>query len=198
VHSIHKAVPVDWKRLQAGHDVTPCNCRICFLGVFVSAVVVRPGSGTCRPMPLPFALGPSHISACLAFRASHGSEAAVFATESSLASSDAALPIPLDEIVVPFALLVFARSAPCRFGLCFGFIILSSAAVFSLLQGLMKDCKRFWVAVIAGDFFSAVYAAKAVASYRTPHKVSSLAATRRFAAFPGARIHRPRAPATRP
>src|SRR6267143_5957042 len=49
-------------------------------------------------------------------------EAAAFATESSLASSDAALPIPLNKIVRPFAPLPLTSSAPCPFGLFFGFI----------------------------------------------------------------------------
>ena len=45
-----------------------------------------------------------------------------FATERSLASSDAALPSPFDKSVVPFALLPLASSALCPFGLFFAFI----------------------------------------------------------------------------
>jgi hypothetical protein len=45
-----------------------------------------------------------------------------FATERSLASTDAALPSPLDKSVVPFALLPLASSALCPFGLFFAFI----------------------------------------------------------------------------
>jgi hypothetical protein len=45
-----------------------------------------------------------------------------FATESSLASSDAALPIPLDETVPEFALPLLASNAPCPLGLFLEFI----------------------------------------------------------------------------
>src|SRR5258706_5761426 len=49
-------------------------------------------------------------------------EAVAFATESSLASTDAARSSPLNEIVRPFAPLPFASSAPCPFGLFFELI----------------------------------------------------------------------------
>src|SRR5260370_10326825 len=75
----------------------------------------------CR-FPLPWAGATSaHASRSVPAAAE---EAAAFATESSLASTDAALPIPLNEVVLPFAPLPFARSAPCPFGLFFEFICL--------------------------------------------------------------------------
>src|SRR4029077_15726963 len=49
-------------------------------------------------------------------------EALAFATESSLASTDAALPIPLDKIVRPLGPLPLASSAPWPFGLFFAFM----------------------------------------------------------------------------
>ena len=57
-----------------------------------------------------------------AARVAAAEEAAAFATERSLASTDAALPIPFNEIVLPLEPLLFASSAPWPFGLFFEFI----------------------------------------------------------------------------
>src|SRR5260370_13897255 len=73
----------------------------------------------CR-FPLPWAGATSAYASRSAPAATE--EAAAFATEMLLAFPDAALPIPLNEIVLPFVPLPFAISAPCPFGLLFEFI----------------------------------------------------------------------------
>src|SRR5579859_3636463 len=58
-------------------------------------------------------------------------DAAAFATGSSLASTDAAPPIPLDKIAPPFARPPLASSAACPFGLFFGFMRLLASFLLS-------------------------------------------------------------------
>src|ERR1700738_2249448 len=73
-----------------------------------------------RRFPLPWDGGTSPSASRSA--PAPAEEAAAFATERSLASTDAALPIPFNEIVLPLAPLLFASSAPWPFGLFFEFI----------------------------------------------------------------------------